>query len=215
MPHHGPPERSDAAGTMAYRITLEREGCFNCGACMDLCPVYALDMTRPERPGIEAGARGPGITPWDDGVPGPGRDVHRVRDLRPRVPGSGAGAERRRNLGGRSRGEPVPRPEPPASGWTPLSGLTREVLRDDHVSPWSDLRPWATADRAEAWQVWRTWGERAATPLRAPCREPCPAGTDAGRYVGLLVGGQYGEVRGRGRGGSVRVGLRLHLYSAL
>ncbi len=160
---------------------------------MDLCPVHALDMSRPTRPGIEAGTGSPGITPWMMEYPvqvgtcvGCGICIREcpVQVLSLSVDATWAVAPEA-NL--------AAAPEPPATGWIPLSGLTREVLRDDRVSPWSGLRPWATADRAESWQVWRTWGERPATPLRAPCQEACPAGTDAGRYIGLLATGRYDE----------------------
>ena len=40
---------------MGYQIEVDLGNCFNCGICMDVCPVEALDMTRPERPGVEAG----------------------------------------------------------------------------------------------------------------------------------------------------------------
>ena len=36
---------------MGYRIDIDHGGCINCGICMDVCPVEALDMSRPERPG--------------------------------------------------------------------------------------------------------------------------------------------------------------------
>ena len=32
---------------MGYRIDIDHGGCINCGVCMDVCPVEALDMTRP------------------------------------------------------------------------------------------------------------------------------------------------------------------------
>ena len=38
---------------MGYRITIDNGGCINCGICMDVCPVQALDMTRPTRAGVE------------------------------------------------------------------------------------------------------------------------------------------------------------------
>ncbi len=178
---------------MGYRITVERAGCFNCGICMDLCPVHALDMSRPTGPGIEATARRPDPTPWMMEYPVQvgaciGCEIC-VRECPVQVLSLSVdeawAPTPEANL--------VPAPEPPASGWVPLSGLTREVIRDDHVSPWSDLAPWGTANRAEAWQVWRSWSEQAATPLRAPCQEACPVGTDAGRYIGLLAAGRYDE----------------------
>ncbi len=178
---------------MAYRITLAREGCFNCGICMDLCPVHALDMTRPERPGVEAGAASPGLTPWMMEFPvqvgtciGCGICVGecpvQVLSLSTRPEGPAAVPA---NLA-------VAAP-PPRTGWVPLAQLTREVIRDDHASPWSSLADWRTTRPADAWQVWRSWADQGREPLRAPCQEACPAGTDAGRYIGLLAAGRFDE----------------------
>ena len=49
---------------MGYRITIDRGDCINCGVCMDVCPVQALDMTRPDRPGTEAGGGAGEPYPW-------------------------------------------------------------------------------------------------------------------------------------------------------
>ena len=177
---------------MAYRITLAETGCFNCGICMDLCPVHALDMTRPVRPGIEAGIASPGLTPWMMEYPVqvgtcigcsicvtecPVQVLSLSTDPAFRAPGS--------NL-------PVAA-EAPETGWLPLSALTRESVRDDHVSPWGTLTGWRTARRTEPWQVWRSWADESREPLRAPCQDACPAGTDAGRYIGLLGAGRFDE----------------------
>ena len=43
---------------MGYRIDIDDGHCINCGICMDVCPVEALDMTRPLAAGIEAGPTG-------------------------------------------------------------------------------------------------------------------------------------------------------------
>ena len=43
---------------MGYRITIDQGNCLNCGVCMDVCPVQALDMTRPTRGGVETGGAG-------------------------------------------------------------------------------------------------------------------------------------------------------------
>lgn len=177
---------------MGYRIALAREGCFNCGVCMDLCPVQALDMTRPQRPGVEAGVASSGATPWMMEYPvqvgtciGCGICVQecpvQVLDLsanggQPVVPH-----------------QLVAAPEPPATGWVPLSALTREVLKPAHTGPWGSLHRWATGQRTEPWQVWRSWTAAGSEPRRAPCQEACPAGTDAGRYIGLLAAGHYDE----------------------
>ena len=44
---------------MGYRIDIDHTGCINCGICMDVCPVEALDMSRPQAPGIETAGFGP------------------------------------------------------------------------------------------------------------------------------------------------------------
>ena len=36
---------------MGYRIDIDHANCINCGVCMDVCPVQALDMSRPDQPG--------------------------------------------------------------------------------------------------------------------------------------------------------------------
>ena len=158
---------------------------------MDLCPVRALDMTRPERPGIEIGVASSGATPWMMEYPvqvgtcvGCGICIEEcpvqvlslgVNGGQPVVPQQLVAAS-----------------EPPASGWVPLSALTRDVLKPEHTSPWLDLHRWSTAQRSEPWQVWRSWTAR-DEPRQAPCQEACPAGTDAGRYIGLLAAGRYDE----------------------
>ena len=81
----------------------------------------------------------------------------------------------------------------PADGWIPLSALTRESLKTDHVSPWGDLFRWRTAERPRPWQTWRTMVDDAPESPLAPCQTACPAGTDAGRYVGLIAAGRYDE----------------------
>ena len=48
---------------MGYRIDIDHTGCINCGVCMDVCPVAALDMTRPGHGGVETGGTGRPL-PW-------------------------------------------------------------------------------------------------------------------------------------------------------
>lgn len=177
---------------MAYRISLAPTGCFNCGICMDLCPVHALDMTRPTRPGIEAGIASPGLTPWMMEYPvqvgtciGCGICVTECPVQVLSLAADGRPAAPRPNL--------VAAAPPPETGWIPLSGLTRETIRDDHASPWSPLAAWQTSPRSGPWQVWRSWADASQEPLRAPCQEACPAGTDAGRYIGLLGANRFAE----------------------
>src|SRR5690348_7265110 len=52
-----------AEAVMGYRIDIDHGNCINCGVCMDVCPVQALDMSRPDHPGIEAGPLD-GPLPW-------------------------------------------------------------------------------------------------------------------------------------------------------
>ena len=177
---------------MGYRISIDHGGCINCGVCMDVCPVQALDMSRPDRPGVESA---PGGSPFNwmmehpvqvgecigcaicirecpvevmtlDSVPGP-------TPLAP-LPG------------------PVFPPRP-TSGWIPLSEVTRESLKPNHPSPYDPLYRWSTAERPLPWQVWKSMVDPAIKAPRAPCQSACPAETDAGRYVGLIAAGRYDE----------------------
>jgi ferredoxin len=52
--------------SMGYRFQVDRSNCLNCGVCMDVCPVHALDMTRTLSPSIESGVGSPtrGGQPW-------------------------------------------------------------------------------------------------------------------------------------------------------
>jgi ferredoxin len=43
---------------MGYRITMDNDNCISCGVCMDVRPVQALDMSRPDLPGVESGPAG-------------------------------------------------------------------------------------------------------------------------------------------------------------
>jgi NADPH-dependent glutamate synthase beta subunit-like oxidoreductase/NAD-dependent dihydropyrimidine dehydrogenase PreA subunit len=176
---------------MGYRIDIDHGNCINCGVCMDVCPVQALDMSRPAGAGIEAG---PG------GVPLPWTMEHPVqvgecvgcsiciRECPVNVmtlatmPGA-TPLEPRQG--------PVSRPEP-ASGWIPLSTVTREALKPTRVSPFDEVGPWRTPVRPMPWQVWTTMVD-VDGPAKAPCQVACPAGTDAGRYVGLISAGRYAD----------------------
>jgi NADPH-dependent glutamate synthase beta subunit-like oxidoreductase/Pyruvate/2-oxoacid:ferredoxin oxidoreductase delta subunit len=180
---------------MGYRIDIEQRGCITCGICMDVCPVEALDMTRPQRPGIETG-------------PGPGRPLDFMME-RPLQVGEciGCGICIREcppnvmslvTVDGTvplaARQGPIERPvaaEP--NTWLPLSAVTREALKPRHGSPWGDLFTWKTRSRPKPWQVWTTMVEDAPKNPIAPCQEACPAGTDAGRYVGLIGAGKFDE----------------------
>ena len=71
---------------MGYRIDIDHANCINCGVCMDVCPV-AGPRHEPARATRRRGRRRVRrALRLDDGVPHPGRRVHRLRHLRPRVP---------------------------------------------------------------------------------------------------------------------------------
>jgi len=180
---------------MGYRITIESRGCFNCGVCMDVCPVQALDMSRPERAGVEAGGGSSLPLRWMMEYPTqvaecigcgicvrecPVEVVHLDA-----VAGSTPLAPRQGPLT-----RPVPATEP--AGWIPLSEATRESLKPDHPSPSAPFFAWRTSERPHSWQAWRSMVDGDRDP-KAPCQAACPAGTDAGRYVGLVAQGRYDD----------------------
>ena len=176
---------------MGYRIDIDHDNCINCGVCMDVCPVQALDMTRPDHPGIEAGTGGAPLR-WTMEYPiqvgeciGCSICIREcpveVMDLVSRRRPDAA----RRRARGRS-----PDPSRPAAG-SPGPTVTREALKPTRVSPFDDGM--ADAQRPQPWQVWTTMvGGDVPEPV-APCQTACPAGTDAGRYVGLIAQGRYGD----------------------
>lgn len=179
---------------MGYRIEIDAGNCINCGICMDLCPVQALDMSRPTVPGIENDGWSKPL-PWMMEHPiQVGECVGCSICIRecPVVvmtlhadPTPVALAPRQ---------GPISRPDAAhAGGWIPLSEATREALKPTKVSPFDDVDPWQTRERAEPWQVWRAMRPVDTIEPIAPCQAACPAGTDAGRYIGLLAEGRYDD----------------------
>jgi NADPH-dependent glutamate synthase beta subunit-like oxidoreductase/Pyruvate/2-oxoacid:ferredoxin oxidoreductase delta subunit len=179
---------------MGYRIQIENQGCMNCGVCMDVCPVQALDMTRPERPGVESAGGFGRPFKWMMEYPvqvgeciGCGICVRECPThvvLLDTVAGPTPLAARQ---------GPINRPADPAPAWQPLSEVTTESLKPARVSPWGPAFQWNVAERPQDWQVWRTMVTDSRRDPIAPCQEACPAGTDAGRYVGLIGQGRYDE----------------------
>jgi NADPH-dependent glutamate synthase beta subunit-like oxidoreductase/Pyruvate/2-oxoacid:ferredoxin oxidoreductase delta subunit len=179
---------------MGYRIQIENGNCLNCGVCMDVCPVQALDMSRPQRPGVEsAGIFG---KPFDWMMEYPVQVAECigcgicVRECPTHVV----------NLDSvtgptplAARQGPITRPSEPAPAWQALSEVTRESLKPVRVSPWGNLFRWRTSERPNDWQVWRSMVTDSPRDPIAPCQEACPAGTDAGRYVGLIGQGKYDD----------------------
>ncbi len=185
---------------MGYRIQIETGNCINCGVCMDVCPVQALDMTRPQQPGVEGG----GILgrPFDWMMEYPVQVgecigcsicvrecpthvvmLDSVEGLTPLAPRQGPITSPVQTESGQTV-EPAP--------WQPLGDVTRESLKKSRVSPWGDLFQWRVSERPNDWQVWRSMVSDKRDP-KAPCQEACPAGTDAGRYVGLIAQGRYNK----------------------
>ena len=177
---------------MGYRIDIDHENCINCGVCMDVCPVQALDMSRPDHPGIEAGPRGAPL-PWTMEHPvqvGECIGCSICIQECPVVVMTLVSGDDPTPLAPRQG--PIARPEP-GRGWIPWSMVTREALKPTKVSPFDDLGAWRTHSRPEPWQVWATMvGGDVPEPM-APCQTACPAGTDAGRYVGLIAQGRYAD----------------------
>ncbi len=178
---------------MGYRITIDQANCINCGICMDVCPVQALDMTRPTRPGVELSGGSGSPLPWMMEYPVqvgecigcsmcvsecPVSVVHLSSQAEPThlAPRQG----------------PAALAEAPGEGWVPLSTVTREVVKPRHPSPFSPWYAWHTRVDVVQRPAWLGRRDVAPSPI-APCQAACPAGTDAARYVGLLAEGRNDE----------------------
>ena len=203
---------------MGYRIDIDHSGCITCGICMDVCPVEALDMSRPQAPGVESGP-GPGQPlPWMMEHPlqvgeciGCGICIG---ECPPNVMSLVAATG---DVPLAVRQGPIDRPADTEPGaWIPLSAVTREALKPVHDSPWGDLFTWRTRSRPQPWQVWTTMvEERVAQPDR-----PLPGGVPGGhRRRAIRRADRRGPLRrglrGGGRGQSVPVRVRLDLHRAM
>ena len=177
---------------MGYRITIDDANCINCGICMDVCPVQALDMTRPTRGGVELSGGFGAPLRWMMEYPVqtgecigctmcvkecPVSVVHldTVAGVTPVAPLQG----------------PITIAATPGEGWVPLSAVTREGRKPHHPSPFAAFYRWHTRDDVTR-PAWLGHREVAPAPI-APCQGACPAGTDAARYVGLLAEGRDDE----------------------
>ena len=201
---------------MGYRIDIEHGGCINCGICMDVCPVEALDMSRPLAPGIETGQGPAPADAVDDGASRPGRGCIGCQICVRECP---VGVVTLASQAGPTvlapRQGPVHRPPTTDVGWSALSEVTLESLKPTHPSPWGDLFQWATNERSAA-------GPRRAIADRGP---PVSAGAMPDRLPGrhrrrtLRRARRPGPLRrrlcGRGGGQPLPVGLRLDLHGAV
>ena len=79
---------------------------------------------------------------------------------------------------------PIERPSAAeASGWIPLSQVTREALKPVHDSPWGDLSRGRPARDRSRGRSGRRWSRTARRHADRALPGGLPRGTDAGRYV--------------------------------
>jgi NADPH-dependent glutamate synthase beta subunit-like oxidoreductase/NAD-dependent dihydropyrimidine dehydrogenase PreA subunit len=177
---------------MGYRVDIDHAGCINCGICMDVCPVEALDMSRPTEPGIETGQGPARAMPWTMEHPVQVGECIGCQICARECPVSviEIAAQAAPTVLAARQG-PVRRPDD-SPGWSPLSEVTLESLKPSHPSPWGDLFRWVTVDRPTPWPTGDSLLDDRQEPV-APCQAACPAGTDAGRYVGLVAQGRYDD----------------------
>ena len=150
-----------------FVVSVDEATCFNCGICMDLCPIRTLDMTRASGPGPEATfERGAAVHDTHDWMMEAPVQVDHcngcticVREC-PTQAISIAQVAQRPDYAPR-QGPILVEPHGADMRWMPLSAYTRaaskvQAPRDAH-DPWGkDLR-WRLAKRVGPWQVWRTW----------------------------------------------------------
>jgi len=175
---------------MGYRIEIDSRNCINCGICMDVCPVEALDMSRPTGPGIET-SPGEGPIPWLMERP---MQVGECVGCSICIRECPVAVMTLTTVAGDAplapRQGPILRPATHGgSGWIPLSAVTREVLKPTRVSPFDSVAAWQTGGHQTAVGV----NSRRPSAPEAPCQGACPAGTDAGRYVGLIAAGRFDD----------------------
>ncbi len=177
---------------MGYRITIDRGNCINCGVCMDVCPVAALDMTRPQRGGVETQGFGR-PKPWMMEYPVQVAECVGCGICVGECPVKVVHLD---TVAGQTPLEPRQGPLNEAaleSGWIPLGQVTREGHKSTKPSPFDPLLTWRTRARPEGWETWQSMLPAGTRSPGAPCQAACPAGTDAGRYVGLIAEGRYDD----------------------
>jgi NADPH-dependent glutamate synthase beta subunit-like oxidoreductase/NAD-dependent dihydropyrimidine dehydrogenase PreA subunit len=173
---------------MGYRIEIDSGNCINCGICMDVCPVEALDMSRPRQPGIEASS-GEAAIPWLMERP---VQVGECVGCSICVRECPVAVITLTTVGGLTELAPRQGPihRPAAAGgpaWVSLSSVTREALKPTKGSPFDGVTSWQTGSHQSG------PGRRRPAVPEAPCQAACPAGTDAGRYVGLIAASRFDD----------------------
>ncbi len=185
---------------MAYQFQVNEQTCINCGICMDLCPVRALDMSRPTAEGelaTEPQLHSPipgdsARRPWMMLAPVQVSTCIGCQVCAQECPTNAITIEGGVHEMTFAHRGPVSH-LPPEQGWQPLDAYTRATPEEPGDTPWGEGAAWHVAERKSTWQSWRTWlGER-KEDLRAPCQAACPVGTNAGLYVSLIAEGRYDE----------------------
>jgi len=154
-----------------FSVSVDRGLCFNCGVCMDVCPIRTLDMTRPQLPGPEATffrqqPERAATYAWMMATPVQVDHCNGcticVRECPTQAIAIAPTAERPQVMP--RQGPILAEPADRSGRWEPLSAYTRAAMkvqgpREAH-DPWGkDLR-WRIAKRVGPWQVWRTWTQR-------------------------------------------------------
>ena len=150
-----------------FAVDVAEATCINCGICMDVCPVRALDMTRKQQDGPEGsffrGTADPETFAWMMETPVQVDHCNGCTICVRECPTEAITihAVEGRPLVAARQGPLLTEPNGEAIRWMPLSAYTRAAVkvqapREAH-DPWGkDLR-WRVAKRVGPWQVWRTW----------------------------------------------------------
>lgn len=144
---------------MAYQFICNEHRCINCGACMDVCPVRCLNMTRPTRPSVEPSGQ---VNEWMMEFPVQIAKCTGCNVCYTECPTEAIAIAA---VDEEPAYADVPavthkKSGPELSAWTPLSDLTRDPFRRVTSDPWGGLQRWkVAAHRKGHWQVWRTWSE--------------------------------------------------------
>jgi ferredoxin len=147
-----------------YRFSFDVDQCLNCGVCVDVCPVHALDMTRPVAHGPEGdftrGSTAAGDQDWMTVFPVQiarctgcmvctmecPTDIVTVEEADGTDPSAPP------------QGPMIPEPVYQPTHWQALSDFTRISHKDRPLGdPWGPDYKWRPTQRIANWLVWRTW----------------------------------------------------------